>query len=100
MIEIHKKEECCGCEVCANTCPRQCITMKSDIEGFLYPQIDLNKCIQCGACEQVCPQRNNQPEYPTIGAYVVQTRDRAILAQSASGGGTHLWRGRLFLKGA
>lgn len=87
MIEIHKKEECCGCELCANICPRQCITMQPDSEGFLYPQINLNECIQCSACEQMCPQRNHKPEYPIIGAYAIQTQDRANLARSASGGG-------------
>lgn len=87
MIEITKKEDCCGCEACANICPSKCITMEPDNEGFLYPTIDVSKCVRCGACERVCPQKNNEPKNPTIGAYAVQTRDRCILEKAASGGG-------------
>ena len=30
--------------------------MERDNEGFLYPIIDKNICIDCGLCEKVCPQ--------------------------------------------
>ena len=55
MIKIEKKEECCGCEVCANACPKNCIQMERDNKGFLYPKIDENRCIDCHICERVCP---------------------------------------------
>ena len=35
MIQIVNKEECCGCEACANICPHGCIQMTSDEKGFL-----------------------------------------------------------------
>ena len=35
MIELQDKKECCGCSACANVCPKQCITMEEDQEGFL-----------------------------------------------------------------
>ena len=34
MIQINKKEECCGCEACVNICPVKCISMEYDEEGF------------------------------------------------------------------
>ena len=37
MIEIKKKSDCCGCTACANACPKSCIEMIEDSEGFLYP---------------------------------------------------------------
>lgn len=55
MIEINKKEDCCGCNACMNICPKQCIEMISDKEGFLYPVIDKDKCMDCGLCEKACP---------------------------------------------
>ena len=50
-----KKSDCCGCMVCYNICPASAITMQEDNEGFLYPQIDSNKCLSCFKCEKVCP---------------------------------------------
>ena len=47
------KYECSGCEACENACPKNCITMKRDSEGFFYPEINLNLCIQCGHCLSV-----------------------------------------------
>ncbi len=43
MIEIKKKEDCCGCSACRNACPVQCIEMRMDEEGFLFPEIDKKK---------------------------------------------------------
>ena len=60
MISVYgNKEECCGCTACENICPKQAITMIEDKEGFLYPQIDDNKCIECGLCIEVCAFNKN-----------------------------------------
>lgn len=29
--------------------------MEKDQEGFLYPQIDKSKCVNCGLCKKICP---------------------------------------------
>ena len=55
MIEIKEKEECCGCTACYSACPKKAITMQADEEGFQYPDVDENKCVNCGLCEKVCP---------------------------------------------
>ena len=34
MINIEDKKECCGCSACVQRCPKQCIVMKEDEEGF------------------------------------------------------------------
>lgn len=54
MIHIEDKCKCVGCYGCVSTCPLQCIEMKSDVEGFLYPVVDLERCIDCGLCENAC----------------------------------------------
>ena len=54
MINIIDKYKCCGCGACVNICPQSCITMIADIEGFLYPTVNLEKCIRCGLCEKAC----------------------------------------------
>ena len=54
MINIVDNHNCCGCSACASICPKQCISMAADKEGFLYPLVDKNICIECGLCEKVC----------------------------------------------
>lgn len=46
--------KCYGCFACANICPKNCIMLKHDDEGFFMPQIDETICINCGACDRVC----------------------------------------------
>ena len=52
MISITNKENCTGCYSCHNVCPKECITMESDFEGFWYPKVDLNSCNDCGLCKK------------------------------------------------
>ena len=51
MISIASKEMCCGCAACEQRCPTSCIVMREDEEGFLYPQTDTSKCIDCNIAE-------------------------------------------------
>lgn len=39
MIKITNKEDCCGCAACEQSCPKHCISLIEDAEGFWYPQI-------------------------------------------------------------
>ena len=40
MIEIKDKHNCCGCAACIQRCPKQCISLEEDNEGFLYPNVN------------------------------------------------------------
>ena len=87
MIKILNKENCCGCTACFNICPKKCISMQSDEEGFLYPIIEESKCIDCGLCEKACPILNYKPINGKLPeAYVIRTKDKDDLMQSTSGG--------------
>lgn len=55
MIHVINKQDCCGCSACVQRCPKHCIHLTEDAEGFLYPIIDKKICINCGICENVCP---------------------------------------------
>lgn len=87
MIEIKTKKDCCGCYACYNICPKECITMESDNEGFWYPKIDKNKCINCNLCEKVCPIINkpNNSLYEKK-SYAVFNKNEKIRLKSSSGG--------------
>ena len=87
MITIVKKEDCCGCTACYNICPKDAIKMEPDNEGFLYPTVDVELCIECGLCEKVCPIKNKKclAEEKTDG-YIVRNLDEDIVKDSTSGG--------------
>jgi len=87
MIKIKDKTKCCGCFACMNACPKNCIRMESDSEGFLYPKVEESKCINCHLCEKVCPILNPKEEKPfEQKGYVVQNRNEQELKESTSGG--------------
>ncbi|WP_294586112.1 Coenzyme F420 hydrogenase/dehydrogenase, beta subunit C-terminal domain [uncultured Phocaeicola sp.] len=86
MIKILDKSQCCGCEACRNICPRQCILMKEDNEGFLYPEVNLADCIDCGLCEKVCPVLHPVKERIPVSVYAAKHCDENIRLSSSSGG--------------
>lgn len=87
MINISKKSQCCGCYGCTNVCPKQCIDMKIDNEGFWYPKVDKEICIECGLCEKVCPVINTpQKEEFNSVAYACKNKNEEVRLSSSSGG--------------
>ena len=91
MINLKKKQDCCGCTACMNICPQHCIIMQEDNEGFLYPKTNMDSCIQCNLCNRVCPvlntERNLVRTYSkSTKAYAAAIKDTKTLLQSSSGG--------------
>jgi coenzyme F420-reducing hydrogenase beta subunit len=86
MIEIKEKENCCGCEACRQSCPKQCITMYQDSEGFLYPNVNLQECINCHICEKVCPIINQLEGQKPLSIYAAKNTNKQIRSNSSSGG--------------
>ncbi len=85
-ISVLSKTKCSGCYTCYNICPTNCISMKTDNEGFWYPKIDEKSCTNCGKCYKTCPvvnpsQIDNQPI-----AYACINKKEEIRKQSSSGG--------------
>lgn len=82
-----RKSQCCGCNACAEICPRRCIEMKPDSVGFQYPVVDTDKCINCGACLKVCPLEEDgaSGSKPEI-CYAARMLDPGLLVGSSSGG--------------
>lgn len=90
-IEIKDKKDCCGCAACFNICPKHCINMEQDFEGFSYPTIDTGKCTGCGSCVRVCPvmdadEGRETPIQIETDAYACINQNETMRLQSSSGG--------------
>jgi len=50
--------ECKGCGLCVESCPRDCITIGTEINslGYQYAHFDSEECDACGLCFYVCPE--------------------------------------------
>ncbi|MCC8136463.1 MAG: Coenzyme F420 hydrogenase/dehydrogenase, beta subunit C-terminal domain [Clostridiales bacterium] len=100
MIKPENEKDCCGCGACAQACPRQCIQMKRNEEGFLYPQVDEGRCISCGRCEAVCPMslksRTDTSEPKAYGGWIT---DEPVCKKSSSGGAFPLFANYILEKG-
>lgn len=89
MINIDTKNNCSGCKACYNICPKNCIEMSIDEEGFWYPKVKIDKCIQCGLCEKVCPEiniYNNERSYDVPICLAAWNNDKSVRLDSSSGG--------------
>ena len=86
MIEIRDKKDCCGCSACVQRCPKQCIFLKEDEEGFLYPFVDKETCVDCGFCEKVCPVLHQVQERIPLEVFAAKNPNEKIRMNSSSGG--------------
>lgn len=86
-IENNPKHSCCGCEACVLKCPKGAISMHEDDEGFVYPTVDKEACVECGVCEKVCQYISPVQKHDTpLLAYGGHNVDAEVLDQSTSGG--------------
>ena len=78
---------CTGCQTCRLVCPLDCISMKRDNQGFIYPEVDTSKCIGCGKCRNACPVSNRVKDDLQIpDCYIAFNRNGQIRESSSSGG--------------
>lgn len=84
--KLTTKEKCTGCYACSNICPKKCISMELDKEGFSYPTVDYSSCIKCNKCVNACPVINNLISNYNPIALACINKDEEIRLESSSGG--------------
>lgn len=86
MVAVYDKKDCCGCTACVSVCHHNAIKMQCDELGFIFPQVNVTKCVECGLCEKVCPIQNEitllQPKISTVA---VATDNQEQLTSTSGG---------------
>lgn len=84
-IANRNKNDCSGCSACIYVCPSNAISMEKDEEGFLYPFIQSEKCVQCGKCDEFCSFKPVIEKDALPNAYGLKHKDESIRVTSRSG---------------
>lgn len=89
MDSICNFDNCFGCSLCHDICPKNAITISCS-SGFWRPEINDKKCVNCGLCKKNCPANNiadaEKIKKSALKCYASWSRDNNIHLFSASGG--------------
>lgn len=85
MEKVCEKKYCTGCTACYTVCPKNAITMVEDKEGFIYPIINQDKCIDCGLCKKTCPVLSTKENESINQCYAAYNKNEKELEQASSG---------------
>lgn len=85
-LDIIPTKDCCGCEACANICPKNCITMQPDEQGFIRPIVDEAVCINCDLCRKACPILGEKSVGVAPKVIACKNRNSEVRGVSSSGG--------------
>lgn len=81
------RKNCSGCSACYNICPASAIEMQENHEGFKYPIVNKEKCIDCDLCEKACSCINNEFKAVKYERFLACTNlNESVLKRSSSGG--------------
>lgn len=85
-MNINAVENCSGCLLCKELCPKKCISVVKDDLGHLNPRIDAEMCIDCGICAKSCPEMTPISLNEISEVYAAWDKDDMARDKSSSGG--------------
>lgn len=88
MIDVEDRTKCCGCSACSEVCPFDAILMETDTMGFIYPNVDKERCRDCGLCEKVCSLQGDHEDKTEVISprfFAARHKDENELMRSRSG---------------
>lgn len=85
-IQLLPKTSCTGCKMCYSVCPQNSITFTEDGEGFFYPLVNEDSCIDCGLCSQKCAALNVKQNEKVKNAISAFASDSSVKDTGSSGG--------------
>lgn len=86
MKNVVEHKLCTGCTTCFNICPNKAIEMIEDEEGFSFPTINEEKCVNCGLCARNCPVKNTSKHEAKNVCYAAYNKNLEVRKKSSSGG--------------
>lgn len=90
MDIICEYDKCTGCSLCFDVCSHGAIQITENNDGFIFPQIDNAKCVDCGLCKKRCPvlnpERLNKNNLSDLKVYEGWSLNEDIRRTSSSGG--------------
>lgn len=86
MIKFDFGKSCYSCTACSSVCPKNTISFNLE----LLPQLDYEKCVDCGNCENVCIQLHEKKYSANLSidaeGYACKSINDKIRKKSSSGG--------------
>lgn len=81
------RSQCTGCMMCGDICPKKAISFPVS-NGFWYPRVDEDVCINCGLCQNKCPALTvpQATKETPVACYGARTKQEEVRVHSTSGG--------------
>lgn len=84
---VEKTKNCTSCGLCIVSCPKQCLTMELNKDGFYRPVLkEEDRCSGCGICDLYCPANFNIKDKEPLLQISATMKDQKKLMTVSSGG--------------
>ena len=77
--------KCAGCMACHSVCPSKAIVIAEGSDGFLYPKIQPDMCVDCGVCFETCPITAKRDDIHNSMCFAAQADDDTRFHSSSGG---------------